>query len=51
VTRSSSYSTASPAANSPKGGGEHVEIDAIEFIRVLAGRQPGTGVLRHPLPL
>ena len=32
-------------------GGERVEIDAIEFIRVLAGRRPGTGVLRHPLPL
>jgi uncharacterized protein (TIGR03083 family) len=32
-------------------GGEHVRIDAIEFIRVLAGRRPGTGVLRHPLPL
>lgn len=31
--------------------GEHVEIDAIEFIRVLAGRRPGTGVLSHPLPL
>jgi uncharacterized protein (TIGR03083 family) len=32
-------------------GGERVEIDALEFIRVLAGRRPGTGVLRHPLPL
>ena len=31
--------------------GERVEMDAIEFIRVLAGRRPGTGVLRHPLPL
>jgi uncharacterized protein (TIGR03083 family) len=31
--------------------GERVEIDAIEFIRVLAGRRPGTGVLSHPLPL
>jgi len=31
--------------------GERVEIDAIEFIRVLSGRRPGTGVLRHPLPL
>jgi uncharacterized protein (TIGR03083 family) len=31
--------------------GELVEIDAIEFIRVLAGRRPGTGVLAHPLPL
>jgi uncharacterized protein (TIGR03083 family) len=31
--------------------GERVEIDAIEFVRTLAGRRPGTGVLRHPLPL
>ncbi len=31
--------------------GERVEMDAIEFIRVLAGRRPGTGVLSHPLPL
>jgi uncharacterized protein (TIGR03083 family) len=32
-------------------GGDRVEIDAIEFIRTLAGRRPGTGVLSHPLPL
>jgi uncharacterized protein (TIGR03083 family) len=32
-------------------GGEHVEIDAIDFVRVLAGRLPGTGVLSNPLPL
>jgi uncharacterized protein (TIGR03083 family) len=32
-------------------GGEHVEIDAIEFVRVLAGRRSGTGVLSNPLPL
>ena len=32
-------------------GGERVDIDAIEFIRVLSGRRPGTGVLSHPLPL
>jgi uncharacterized protein (TIGR03083 family) len=32
-------------------GGEHVEIDAVDFVRVLSGRLPGTGVLRHPLPL
>jgi len=32
-------------------GGEHVEIDALEFIRTLSGRLPGNGVLRHPLPL
>ncbi len=31
--------------------GERVDIDAVEFVRVLAGRRPGTGVLRHPLPL
>jgi uncharacterized protein (TIGR03083 family) len=32
-------------------GGDHVEIDALDFIRTLAGRLPGTGVLSHPLPL
>jgi uncharacterized protein (TIGR03083 family) len=32
-------------------GGERVEMDAVEFCRVLAGRVVGTGVLRHPLPL
>jgi len=32
-------------------GGERVEIDAIEFVQVLSGRRPGTGVLRNPLPL
>jgi uncharacterized protein (TIGR03083 family) len=31
--------------------GERIDIDAIEFIRILSGRLPGTGVLRHPLPL
>jgi uncharacterized protein (TIGR03083 family) len=31
--------------------GERVDVDAIEFIRILSGRLPGTGVLRHPLPL
>jgi uncharacterized protein (TIGR03083 family) len=31
--------------------GEHVEMDALDFIRTLAGRLPGTGVMRHPLPL
>jgi uncharacterized protein (TIGR03083 family) len=31
--------------------GEHVEIDAIEYIRTLTGRRPGRGVLSHPLPL
>jgi len=32
-------------------GGERVELDAIEFCRILAERVPGEGVLRHPLPL
>jgi uncharacterized protein (TIGR03083 family) len=32
-------------------GGEHVEMDALDFIRTLAGRLSGTGVMRHPLPL
>jgi uncharacterized protein (TIGR03083 family) len=32
-------------------GGERVEIDALDFIRTLSDRLPGTGVLRHPLPL
>jgi uncharacterized protein (TIGR03083 family) len=32
-------------------GGEHVEIDAIEFVRTLSGRRLGVGVLAHPLPL
>jgi uncharacterized protein (TIGR03083 family) len=31
--------------------GEHVELDAFEFVRTLSGRRPGTGVLSHPLPL
>jgi uncharacterized protein (TIGR03083 family) len=31
--------------------GERVEIDAIEFVQVLSGRRPGTGILAHPLPL
>lgn len=31
--------------------GERVEIDALDFIRTLSGRLPGTGVLSHPLPL
>ena len=32
-------------------GGEHVEMDALEFILTLSGRLPGAGVMRHPLPL
>lgn len=31
--------------------GEHVEMDALDFIRTLSGRLPGTGVMHHPLPL
>lgn len=31
--------------------GERIDIDAIDFIRILSGRLPGTGVLSHPLPL
>lgn len=31
--------------------GEQYELDAVEFVRILAGRAPGGGVLRHPLPL
>jgi len=32
-------------------GGEHVEIDALEFVRTLSGRRPATGVLANALPL
>jgi uncharacterized protein (TIGR03083 family) len=32
-------------------GGARVDIDAIDFIRTLSGRLPGTGVLSQPLPL
>jgi hypothetical protein len=32
-------------------GGETVQLDAVEFIRVLSGRAEGTGVLANPLPL
>jgi uncharacterized protein (TIGR03083 family) len=31
--------------------GERVEIDAVDFIRTLSGRLPGSGVLSNPLPL
>jgi uncharacterized protein (TIGR03083 family) len=31
--------------------GERVDIDALDFVRTLAGRLPGTGVLSNPLPL
>ncbi len=32
-------------------GGERVELDAIDFVRVLSGRRPGAGILSHALPL
>jgi uncharacterized protein (TIGR03083 family) len=32
-------------------GGEHVDMDAVQFCRVLAERRPGEGLLAHPLPL
>jgi uncharacterized protein (TIGR03083 family) len=32
-------------------GGEHVELDALEFVRTLSGRRPGTGVLANAFPL
>ncbi len=32
-------------------GGERVEMDALDFIRVLSGRLSGTGVLANSLPL
>ncbi|TQS41317.1 maleylpyruvate isomerase family mycothiol-dependent enzyme [Cryptosporangium phraense] len=35
----------------PDHPGEVVERDAVEFARILTGRSPGEGVLRHPLPL
>lgn len=31
--------------------GEHVEMDALDFLRTLSGRLPGAGILSHPLPL
>jgi hypothetical protein len=42
-----------PAGETFRNGhdGEHVEIDAIDFIRTLASRRPGSGVLSNPLPL
>ena len=32
-------------------GGEHVAMDALDFIRTLAGRLPAAGLMRHRLPL
>jgi hypothetical protein len=31
--------------------GERIEIDVVNFIRMLTGRLPATGVLANPLPL
>ena len=31
--------------------GDRVDIDALDFVRTVSGRLPGTGVLVHPLPL
>ena len=36
---------------SQSDGGEHAEMDALDFIRTLSGRLPGTAVMRHQLPL
>ncbi|HEY3670249.1 MAG TPA: maleylpyruvate isomerase family mycothiol-dependent enzyme [Acidimicrobiia bacterium] len=42
-----------PAGGSFRQGaaGEHVEVDALDFVRTLSGRRPGTGVLANALPL
>lgn len=32
-------------------GGPHQAVDAVEFVRILAGRADGPGVLQHKLPL
>jgi uncharacterized protein (TIGR03083 family) len=32
-------------------GGEHVQLDALEFCRILAERVHGDGIMSHPLPL
>jgi uncharacterized protein (TIGR03083 family) len=31
-------------------GGEHTELDAVEFCRIVSGRAPGTGLLATPVP-
>lgn len=42
-----------PAGGSYRSGsgGEHVQMDAIEFSRILAERVHGEGIMSHPLPL
>ena len=32
-------------------GGEHATLDAVEFVRIISMRAPGTGVLANPMPL
>ena len=32
------------------GGGEHLRLDALDFCRTLAGREPGTGLLATAVP-
>ena len=36
---------------SARGGAALVDLDAVEFVRILSGREAGDGVLRHKLPL
>lgn len=31
-------------------GGENLELDAVEFCRILSGRETGTGLLQHTVP-
>ena len=33
-----------------RGGGEQIELDAIEFCRILSGRAPATGLLNTQVP-
>lgn len=34
-----------------RGGGERLEMDAVELWRILSGRGSGEGLLAHPFPL
>jgi hypothetical protein len=34
-----------------RGGSTPIELDAVEFVRILSGRGEGAGVLEHKLPL
>ena len=51
-TRAGELLNTFPAGGTFRQGhdGERVEIDAIDYVRTLAGRWPGIGVLSHPLP-